>query len=161
MADDVQPEQAADEPERDPAAMLLDTATRVVPGWLRRVTLEAGRLGGVDQAEIERRVDAVADRAATEVLERLGELLGTDVDEQRTTPLTLLRDSVREPTQLLRELGASRPSSPDADRFPDDVYRLGPATWSDVDPSLHEPGLTWGAWKAMTVLARRRDDGMR
>lgn len=150
-----------DESATDPPAMLLDTARRVVPGWLRRVTVEAGRRGGVDVASLDRRLDAVVERAAAELLDRLAELLGTDVDEQRTTPLTLMRESVAAPTELLREAGAVPPSTPDADRFPDDVYRIGPATWSDVDPSLHEPGLTWGAWKAMTVLARRRDDGLR
>ncbi len=150
-----------DEPESDPAAMLLHTARRVVPGWLRRSTIEAAHRGGVEASRVEHRVDAVVARASEDLLDRLDDLLGTDVDEQRTTPLTLLRDSVRGPTQLLRELGAVAPSSADADRFPDDVYRLGPATWSDVDPSLHEPGLTWGAWKAMTVLTRRRDDGFR
>ena len=45
--------------------------------------------------------------------------------------------------------------------FPDDVYRLSPATWSDVDPSLHEPGIIWGAYKAKTVLDRRRAEGKR
>ena len=153
----MQPEETA----TDPPAMLLDTARRVVPGWLRRVTVEAGRRGGVDVASLGHRLDAVVERAAAELLDRLAELLGTDVDEQRTTPLTLMRQSVAAPTEFLREVGAVPPSTPDADRFPDDVYRIGPATWSDVDPSLHEPGLTWGAWKAMTVLARRRDDGLR
>ena len=152
----MQPEETA----TDPPAMLLDTARRVVPGWLRRVTVEAGRRGGVDVASLDHRLDAVVERAAAELLDRLAELLGTDVDEQRTTPLTLMRQSVAAPTEFLREVGAVPPSTPDADRFPDDVYRIGPATWSDVDPSLHEPGLTWGAWKAMTVLARRRDDGL-
>lgn len=150
-----------DEPASDPAVVLLETARRVVPGWLREVTVEAARRGGVDAAQVEHRIDLVVERASAELLERLDVLLGTDVDEQRTTPLSLLRESVREPTQLLRELDAVPPSSPDADRFPDDLYRLGPATWSDVDPSLHEPGLTWGAWKAMTVLSRRREDGLR
>ena len=150
-----------DRADADPGAALLDTARRVVPGWLRRVTVEAGRRGGVDPAQLELRLDAVVERASGDLVERLGHLLGTDVDEQRTTPLTLLRNAVREPTQLLQELGAVPPSSPDAGRFPDDVYRLGPATWSDVDPSLHEPGLAWGAWKAMTVLARRGDEGLR
>lgn len=157
MADDVQP----DSDVTDPAASLLVAAQRVVPGWLRRVTAEAGRRGGVDVSSFDDRIDAVVERAAAELLDRFAELLDTDVDEQRTTPLTLLRQSVRLPTEFLREVGAVPPSTPDADRFPDDVYRIGPATWSDVDPSLHEPGLTWGAWKAMTILARRRDDGLR
>ena len=120
----MQPEEPAREPESDPAAMLLDAARRVVPGWLRRVTVEAGHRGGVEPAEIERRVDDVVEHAAGELLERLGDLLGTDVDAQRSTPLTLLRESVREPTQLLRETGARPPWSPDADRFPDDVSRV-------------------------------------
>ncbi len=150
-----------DQPVNDPPATLLDVTRRVSPGWLRRVTVEAGLRGGVGVEQIEPHLDAVVERAVAELVDRLDNLLGTDVDEQRTTPLTLLRDAVRGPTQLLRELGAVPPSSSDADRFPDDVYRLGPATWSDVDPALHEPGLTWGAWKAMTVLARRRDDGLR
>ena len=149
-----------DDDVTDPAATLLAAARRAVPGWLRRATVEAGRQGGVD-VSADHRLDAVVERAAAELFDRLDELLGTDVDEQRTTPLTLLRHSVRLPTEFLREVGAVPPSTPDADRFPDDVYRIGPATWSDVDPSLHEPGLTWGAWKAMTVLARRRDDGLR
>lgn len=154
----MQPDEAA----VDPGAALLEAARRVVPGWLRRITVDAARRGGVDQAQLELRIDAVVDRASEELLARLADLLATDVDEQRTTPLTLVRAAVREPTQLLLELGAvPPPSSPDAGRFADDVYRLGPATWSDVDPSLHEPGLAWGAWKAMTVLARRRDEGLR
>ncbi len=150
-----------DDSATDPAATLLASARRVVPGWLRRVTVEAGVRGGVDSARIEPHLDDMVDRAAADLLARLADLLGTDVDEQRTTPLTLLREAVAEPTRFLRELGAVPPSSPDADRFPDDVYRIGPAAWSDVDPSLHEPGLMWGAWKAMTILARRRDDGLR
>lgn len=154
----MQPDDAA----TDPAGTLLDAARRVVPGWFRRVTVEAGVRGGLDPASIEPHLEHVVDRAAADLLDRLDVLLRTDVDEQRTTPLALLRDAVGEPTRLLRELGAvPPPSSPDADRFPDDVYRIGPAAWSDVDPSLHEPGLMWGAWKAMTVLARRRDDGLR
>ena len=45
--------------------------------------------------------------------------------------------------------------------FPDDVYDLAPASFADVDPALHEPGLVWGAAKAHVHLARRRRDGRR
>jgi hypothetical protein len=61
-------------------------------------------------------------------------------------------------TAVLREAGA-RPVARDefGERsFPDDVYDLSPATWTDVDPALHEPGLVWGAAKAHVHLARRR-----
>jgi hypothetical protein len=40
--------------------------------------------------------------------------------------------------------------------FPDDAYDLSPASFADVDPALHEPGLAWGAAKAYVHLARRR-----
>ena len=109
--------------------------------------------------DIEQMVQAVS----VDLLDRLAQLLATDVDQQATNPLSILRGGVAAPTALLRSCGVPLPRG-DAfasERFPDDVYRLGPATWSDVDPALHEPGLAWGAWKAMTVLRRRRDEGLR
>jgi hypothetical protein len=82
-------------------------------------------------------------------------LVEADIDEQRTTPLSLLRGAVRYPTEVLRAAGA-----PPVDRdpiqarlLPDDVYDLSPATFADVDPALAEPGMLWGAAKA---LAHRR-----
>jgi hypothetical protein len=53
------------------------------------------------------------------------------------------------------------PREPANRQVPDDLYGLGPATWSDIDPAMHDPGIAWGAWKAMTVLQRRRDEGRR
>ena len=47
----------------------------------------------------------------------------------------------------------------DASINPDDVYSLYPAHWSDIDESLTEPGIVWGAAKAATVLQRRRAEG--
>ena len=40
--------------------------------------------------------------------------------------------------------------------FPDDDYDLAPASFADIDPSVHEPGLVWGAAKAHVILKRRR-----
>lgn len=154
MADDVQP--------LEPPALLLQTAQQVVPRWLHRVIVDAGRRGGVDVTAFGSDLDEMVERAASDVLRRLGDLLATDVDEQRTTPLTLFREATQEPTAWLRarEVPASPPLA-GRHGFDDDHYDLGPATWSDIDPDLHEPGLTWGAWKAMTILARRRDAGLR
>jgi hypothetical protein len=45
--------------------------------------------------------------------------------------------------------------------FPEDVYGLGPASFADIDPSVHEPGVAWGAAKAYVHLARRRAEGRR
>jgi hypothetical protein len=147
----------------EPSVALLDAARQVVPGWLRRVTIDAAVRGGVDPDLLADDLDDVVLVASTELLERLGELLATDVDLQRTTPLSLLRSAIAAPTALLRAHGAASTGSPSpgGSWFPGDPYGLGPATWSDVDAALHEPGLMWGAWKAMTVLARRRDEGLR
>ena len=43
--------------------------------------------------------------------------------------------------------------------MPDDVYAIGPLAWSDLGEEVHEAGITWGAWKAATVLVRRRAEG--
>lgn len=143
----------------DPAADLLATAERVVPDWLRRITLDAARRGGVDPARLEADLEARVGALAAEACAELGALLRLDVDEQATTPLAILRGAVAGPTDLLAGHGVPpRPADPSlVERFPADVYGLGPAAWADIDPALHEPGMVWGAWKAMTVLRRRRD----
>jgi hypothetical protein len=90
-------------------------------------------------------------------------LLEADIDAQRANPLDVLRSLVPYPTAVLGSAGA-RPVARDefaARNFPDDVYDLSPASFADVDPELHEPGLVWGAAKAHVHLARRRREGRR
>ena len=75
----------------------------------------------------------------------------------------MVRRAVVYPTAVLRGAGVP-PVVRDADaeaRFPDDDYDLTPAAFADLDPSLHEPGLVWGAAKAHVHLARRRAEGRR
>lgn len=147
----------------EPASDLLAAVGLAAPGWFRRITEAAARSGGIDAASLDAAIDQLVADEVPRLLAALSDLLDTDVDEQRTNPLSLFRDAVRAPTALLREAGVA-PPAPDAfaaTAFPDDVYHLGPATWADIDPALHEPGLVWGAWKAMTVLRRRRDEGLR
>ena len=43
--------------------------------------------------------------------------------------------------------------------MPDDVYAIGPLAWIDMGDDVHEAGISWGAWKAATVLTRRRAEG--
>ncbi len=74
-------------------------------------------------------------------------------------PLALLRSAVRYPTDgagRRRGAAGARATSQAVRLFPDDAYDLGPATFADLHPSVHEPGLVWGAAKAHVVLARRR-----
>ncbi|CAB5001187.1 MAG: hypothetical protein F2876_08170 [Actinobacteria bacterium] len=108
-------------------------------------------------------VARVSGAALAEVMPTVRALLFADVDQQRMNPLALLRASVRFPTTVLDELGASPPDRDEFARrnFPEDRYGLTPASFADVDPTLHEPGLVWGAAKAHVVLQRRRAEGLR
>lgn len=161
------------EPQDDPAdaaalaghaAALADAVDAAIPGWIdgaiRRVL--ADQSIAVD-AELDARIRRAAAEAGAEGGRRVRALLTTDVDAQSGNPLAILRSLVRHATPVLRQAGA-RPAARDEFRervFPDDVYDLSPATFADVDPSLHEPGIVWGAAKAHVHLARRRREGRR
>ncbi|MEN3272130.1 MAG: hypothetical protein V7636_891, partial [Actinomycetota bacterium] len=130
-------------------AALADAVIATIPAWVVRcVTHRAPHLH--DEAA------AAGARAVADVGPRLHELLSADIDEQRVNPLMLVRAAVRYPTQVLTDAGIEPPhrSSFDVEHFPDDPYDLVPMTWRDVDESLHELGIVWGARKAMAHRAR-------
>ena len=147
----------------EPAERLLADTRRLAPSWLERATRAAAAAGGVPLPDDDAELGTVVTEATDHLLTELAHLLATDVDEQRTNPLSLFRDAIAGPTALLQRRHVPPPASDPfvADRFPADVYGLGPAAWADIDPELHESGITWGAWKAMTVLRRRREEGLR
>lgn len=146
------------------AAALADGIERAIPGWIdrsvRRVLADQGL--AVDDAIAARIADA--GRAARDAgAPRVRTLLATDVDAQAGNPLAVLRSLVPHATGVLASAGA-RPVARDEFsvlNFPDDVYDLTPASFADVDPALHEPGILWGAAKAHVHLARRRREGKR
>jgi hypothetical protein len=146
------------------ARVLADGVEREIAGWIERSArriLDDQGIAVDDSLAADLARAAVAARA--DAVPRLRTLLATDVDEQVANPLAVLRSVVRYPTAVLREAGA-RPVPRDEFEqrsFPDDLYDLSPATFADVDPSLHEPGLVWGAAKAHVHLARRRREGRR
>ena len=129
---------------------LAEAIDAALPAWVERSV--RSRLADPDpEAVAEAARQAVADVGGA-----VRALLEKDIDEQATTPLSLLRGAVRYPTAVLREAGVppvERDEVP-ARLFPDDVYDLAPVTWSDVDPSLLDPGLAWGASKAFAHLQR-------
>lgn len=106
---------------------------------------------------------AAGEQAAAEVGTEVRQALAADVDAQRASPLAVVRGAVRYPTEVLAAAGVPEVVRDEfAERaFPADRYGLAPATFADLDPSLHEPGLAWGAAKAHVVLARRRAEGLR
>jgi hypothetical protein len=146
---------------RELTSALVDAIEAVLPDWVVRSV--RGRLlawsGGADPAVIER-ARAVGEQARAEVGAELRALLALDVDAQRANPLSVLRLAVRYPTAVLRDAGVPPVRRDEfAERsFPDDIYDLAPATFDDVDASLHEPGLVWGAAKAHIHLSRHRPD---
>ncbi len=110
------------------------------------------------RARLRPQVDEVAALTHAEVVPRLRELLAADVEAQRSGPLGVLRGAVGPANRLLAEAGVPRPKRDPVTEsmFPDDHYDLGPANFDDVDPSLHDIGLVWGAAKAHVVLIRHR-----
>lgn len=152
------------EPSVDPVEQFVSVATRTVPAWLEAcVVRTAEQVLGRCPDDLAERARAMAGDVAPGLLTQLEQLVRTDVDEQRTNPLSVLRAAARHPTEVLRAAGVP-PVRRDAfaeERFPDDVYDLGPASWSDVHDDLHDAGILWGAWKAATVLQRRRAEGRR
>jgi hypothetical protein len=140
------------------ATALAGAVEAALPGWVARSVARFDPSSSTASAAADAGRAAVAD-----VGPRLRALLATDVDAQATSPLAIVRAAVRYPTEVLRAVGIA-PVHRDAfseRSFPDDVYDLTPATWTDVDPALHEPGLVWGAAKAHVVLSRRRTEGRR
>jgi hypothetical protein len=146
------------------AAQLASAIEIALPRWVRRSIEEvlADRRLPVD-AGVRADTDAAAIRAQAEVAPKVRDLLALDIDEQRSSPLAILRTAVIYPTVVLQRAGVPPEARDETDErlFPVDLYGLGPASFADIDPSVHEPGVAWGAAKAYVHLARRRAEGRR
>ena len=132
-------------------ATLAPWVVRSVTGRWRDYTATDPEPGMVEAAR------RAGDAARDEIVTALRALLGTDAERQWTGPLAVLRRAVAYPTAVLREAGVPPVVRDEFGErnFPDDLYDLSPASFTDIDPSLHEPGLIWGAAKAHVVLTRR------
>lgn len=140
------------------ASQLADALDAALPSWVRGCIANHASVDA-DPADVEREIATAVDQVNATTAPRIRELLGTDIAEQRTNPLDLIRSAVAYPTDALRRLGAPPVARAEFEtsRFPDDTYDLSPASFADVDESLHEPGLVWGAAKAHVHLRRRRE----
>ncbi len=145
--------------EHDPPGALARAIERSLEPWLERcvVTTAAAQLGACPP-ELADVAASTARRVAPSIADAVGQFLALDVDAQRGTPLAMLRSAVVHPTEVLRAAGVPPVERDEFLRqtFPDDVYGLVPASWSDLGPEVQEPGIVWGAWKAGVVLSRRR-----
>jgi hypothetical protein len=144
------------------AAELADGIEAALPGWVQRsVERVMVAWSGELPAAVGDEARTAGEQALADVGPRVRSLLLSDIDEQTFNPLMIVRDAVRYPTQVL-ERAAVPPVVRDAEaeaQFPDDAYDLVPASFADLDPALHEAGLTWGAAKAHVHLQRRRAEG--
>lgn len=134
---------------------LADAVSVVLSAWVQRSVRSRIGLVAFD-AEVVAAAKEAGDAAVDEVVPVLRSVLAADVDRPVGSPLAVLRQAVLYPTVVLRRAGVApiRRSPEDESRFPDDVYGLVPATWSDIDESLVEPGLRWSAAKAWEFRRR-------
>ena len=146
------------------AQALAEGIEEAIPGWVERSVRAVLAAQAIEAGpEVDAAVADAGARARADGAPRVRALLDADVDAPVGNPLAVLRALVVYPTRVLRDAGA-RPVGRDdfaVRNFPDDLYDLTPATFADVDPDLHEPGLVWGAAKAHVHLARRRREGKR
>jgi hypothetical protein len=139
------------------ATRLAEAVSAAVPGWVERsVDRVLALTGTAPTPAVAEQAAEAARRAQAEVSAALNELLEADIDEQPTTPLTIVRRAVVYPTDVLREAGVAPVARDDTRRrlFPDDDYDLSPAALSELDEALTEPALAWGASKAYAHLQR-------
>ena len=147
---------------------LVTTVGSVVGPWIERLVYErvasaSDRVPGplADPDDIARRAAAAGAAAQAEASAALRRLVDTDVDDQRENPLAILRSVTGHAHRVLAELGvpAVHRDHFAVGSFPDDVYGLVPAAWSDVHEELHEPGMMWSAAKAYLFTSRRKREG--
>ncbi len=141
---------------------LYQAVTCAIPHWITTQVSEIASLS-IDETtqEFQSALADVAARTHQVVSQDLFSLLATDVDAQQSNPLQVLRASTSHATQLLKSFGVApaRRDEFEVRAMPDDVFSIGPLTWRDLGEAVHDAGISWGAWKAATILTRRRADG--
>jgi hypothetical protein len=156
MAD---PRSAPDPGIADYAAALADGIDAVLATWVVGcVTSLMQAWSGDVPPDVLLAAKEAGQRCREEAGGEIRALLEADIDAQRGTPLALLRRAVRYPTAVLAAAGVpSVVRDAFAERaFPDDPYGLAPASFADLDPSLAEPGIAWGAAKAFEHMRRHK-----
>lgn len=152
----------ADRTLAEVGSQLADALERALPVWVERHVerLLVAFHGDADD-DVMVAAAAAGRAAAADLGPRIRDVVTADVDEQRANPLTIVRGAVTYPTAVLREAGVPPVVREEFAElhFPDDDYDLTPMTWSDVDESLHEIGIVWGAAKARAHMLRHRGVG--
>jgi len=136
--------------------------TRAIPRWITTQVTETASMS-IDETskEFQKGLTDVVGQTEKVVSQNLFSLLATDVDAQQQNPLHILRASTSYATQLLQSFGVAPAHRDEYEMraMPNDVFAIGPLTWRDLGEEVHDAGISWGAWKAATILMRRREDG--
>lgn len=135
---------------------------QAIPAWVARRMLEIASHAGISAgADFMEAIESVSRETMQQLSGDLLALLTTDVDHQRFNPLQVIREANVFANQSLAVLGVPAPRRDefDAQVMPHDHYAVGPLTWKDLSEDVHDAGISWGAWKAATVLTRRRAEG--
>lgn len=139
------------------STMLADGIEANLTGWtvrnIERVALAAGI---TPDDSLRQAANDAGERCRARVGPLIHELLAADVDDQRSTPLVVVRDAVSYATEVLEAMGvpAVQRDAFEQRSFPADVYGLSPAAMSDVHESLGELAVMWGAAKAHIHMRR-------
>lgn len=144
---------------REVSDELATAMTERIPSWVERAVRERAMAAGVTVDETARaRIAHVGDELARSLADPLRAVLTADVDAGAGTPLATVRAEIAPVTAILDDLGVRRSRRDDFStrHFPLDHHDLGPASFADIDESLLEPGLRWGAARAHVHLRRRR-----
>lgn len=133
-----------------------------VPAWVRaqveRLLDAWGRAAAGVRARAEEASAEAGAGAAARVTAELRALFAVDPEDQRATPLEIVRTVYREPTAVLEAVGVPPIVRDEFDEraWPDDVYGLVPRTLGDLgDPDLAPLHLAWGMAKAAVIRTRR------
>jgi hypothetical protein len=142
------------------AARLVDGVERLGAAWVvARVTgiVDAwGRLDPAARVHTLAAAQAAGEAAAARVAAELRTFFATDVSEQRTTPLAIIKSLRVEATAVLRDAGIPEVERDEFETraFPDDVYAI--VLKSPVELGDEELGgalLAWGMGKANALRA--------
>ena len=137
-----------------------------LPGWVERgvegIVSAWDRLDAAATTAACTKARAAGTTAANRVVAELRALFDTDVADQRSTPLNIVRSAYQEPTALLARLGIPGVVRDAFDErlHPDDDYGLAPRGLADLgDSDLGAVLVAWGITKAKVLRARAASTG--
>lgn len=149
----------------DPDALMAEAAARIVAGvaagaasWVEqqvsRILDAWGRLDADARARAAAQARAAGEVARDRVVRELETLFSQTPQEQRATPLEIVRTLRREPTEVLSALGVPPVVRDQYDEraFPDDLYGIVPKAITELgDEDLGGALLAWGMGKSRVL----------